>query len=202
VNPDPCSADGRDVAAGRRGRRRRGVLAGLLILAAGLLPGVGVRAAPDEAAVQAAFVLNFARFTEWPTAYQPARAGALQVCQYGVRDELTQALRALEGRAIQGAPLAWRRVARADDLRGCHVLVMAEPGLAAPGLAGQPVLTVSDLPAFAAQGGVIGLVRHGGRMRFEIHRGAAVQAGLRISTELLALAMTVIEPGARREGPP
>ncbi len=63
-----------------------------------------------------------------------------------------------------------------------------------------PVLTVSDLPGFAQQGGVIGLVRQSGRLRFEVNRGVAQSAGLRLSADLLSLAMTVLDGPARREG--
>ena len=158
------------------------------------------QAAPDESAVQAAFVLNFAKFTEWPPAGQPARQSAMQLCQFGVRDELTQAFRALEGRSLQGAPIQWRKVSRLDEARGCHVLFVAEAGLSLVQLGGLPVLTVSDLPGFAQQGGVIGLVRQSGRLRFEVNRGVAQSAGLRLSADLLSLAMTVFDGSARHEG--
>jgi hypothetical protein len=167
----------------------------------GLLCGIhAARAAPDEAVVQAAFVLNFAKFTDWPLAGQPGRQGTMQLCQFGAREELTQALRALEGRPLQGVPIQWRKVQRLDDVRGCHVLFMAEAGLPMPAMAGWSVLTVSDLPGFIQQGGVIGLLRQGGRMRFEVNRSVAQTAGLRLSVDLLSLAMNVLDGSARREG--
>jgi hypothetical protein len=167
----------------------------------GLLGWTGAaEAAPDESAVQAAFVLNFAKFTEWPPASLPGRQGTMQLCQFGVRDELMQAFRALEGRPLQGAPIQWRKVSRLDEVRGCHVLFIAEPGLQLVQLGGLPVLTVSDLPGFVQQGGVIGLVRQSGRLRFEVNRGVAQSAGLRLSADLLSLAMTVLDGSVRREG--
>ncbi|MDZ7856042.1 YfiR family protein [Sphaerotilus sp.] len=157
-------------------------------------------AAPEESVLQAAYVLNFAKFTEWPPTGQPGKSGAMQLCQFGARDELAQALRALEGRSLQGVPVQWRRVSRVDEVRGCHVLFIAEAGLPLGPLGGLPVLTVSDLPDFVQQGGVIGLVRQSGRLRFEVNRGVAQAAGLRLSADLLSLAMRVVEGPARREG--
>jgi hypothetical protein len=166
-----------------------------------LLGWVGTaEAAPEESAVQAAFVLNFAKFTEWPPAGMASKPGAMQICQFGVRDALAQAFRALEGRPLQGLPIQWRRVTRLDEVRGCHVLFMAETGLPLAQLSGQPVLTVSDLPGFAQQGGVIGLVRQSGRLRFEVNRGVAQAVGLRLSADLLSLAMSVVDGALRREG--
>jgi hypothetical protein len=160
----------------------------------------GAGAAPDESAVQAAFVLNFAKFTEWPPANLSGRQGGMLLCQFGVRDELMQAFRALEGRPLQGVPIQWRKVTRLEEARGCHVLFIAEPGLSLVSLGALPVLTVSDLPGFAQQGGVIGLVRQSGRLRFEVNRGVAQAAGLRLSADLLSLAMTVLDGPVRREG--
>lgn len=157
-------------------------------------------AAPEESVLQAAYVLNFAKFTEWPPAGPSGKSGAMQLCQFGARDELAQALRALEGRSLQGVPVQWRKVSRVDEVRGCHVLFIAETGLPLGPLGGLPVLTVSDLPDFAQQGGVIGLVRQSGRLRFEVNRGVAQAAGLRLSADLLSLAMRVVDVPARREG--
>ena len=157
-------------------------------------------AAPEESALQAAYVLNFAKFTEWPPAGMPGKLGVMQLCQFGARDELAQAFRALEGRSLQGAPVQWRKVNRLDEVRGCHVLFIAETGLSLVQLGGIPVLTVSDLPGFAQQGGVIGLVRQSGRLRFEVNRGAAQASGLRLSADLLSLAMSVVDGTVRREG--
>ncbi|MGL4188409.1 MAG: YfiR family protein [Sphaerotilus sulfidivorans] len=167
-----------------------------------LAPLRSAQAGSDEAMVQAAFVANFARFTQWPAAVLPQRQGVMQLCQYGQREDLEQALRALQGRPLQGASVQWRQIQRAEEARGCHLLFVTEPGLALVALTGQPVLTVSDQPGFVQRGGMIGLLRHGGRLRFEIHLGAASQAGLKLSSDLLSLAVGVIEAPLRREGAP
>lgn len=167
-----------------------------------LAPLRSAQAGSDEATVQAAFVANFARFTQWPAAVSPQRQGVMQLCQYGQREDLEQALRALQGRPLQGASVQWRQIQRAEEARGCHLLFVTEPGLALVALTGQPVLTVSDQPGFVQRGGMIGLLRHGGRLRFEIHLGAASQAGLKLSSDLLSLAVGVIEAPLRREGAP
>lgn len=174
----------------------------VVLVFTGALGAAPAMAAPDESAVQAAFVLNFAKFTDWPPAGLPQRHGAMQLCQFGDREALALAFRALEGRPLQGAPVQWRRVGRSDDIRSCHVLFVAEPGLPLAGLGGLPVLTVSDLPGFAPQGGVIGLVRQSGRLRFEVNRSAAQAAGLRLSADLLSLAMQVLDGPLRRESTP
>ena len=55
------------------------------------------------------------------------------------------------------------------------------------------VLTVSDQPDFAASGGMIGMIRLDNRLQFEINVGAAREAGLRVSSNLLRLARSIYE---------
>jgi hypothetical protein len=52
-----------------------------------------------------------------------------------------------------------------------------------------PVLTVSDIDRFAERGGVIGLVMQEQNVRLAINRTAAEEAGLRISSQVLHLAV-------------
>ena len=177
-----------------RGRRFRAGWTARLACAVvlGLLGWSGaVEAGPDESAVQAAFVLNFAKFTEWPPASQPGRQGAMLLCQFGVRDELTQAFRALEGRPLQGVPIQWRKVSRLDEARGCHVLFIAESGLSMAQLGALPVLTVSDLPGFAQQGEII----YRGQHLKDMNTYAAAKSGIARTFQNIALfkGMTVLD---------
>ena len=62
--------------------------------------------------------------------------------------------------------------------------------------AGRPILTVGDGDRFLENGGVIVMKIVDGRVRFEVNATNAARNGLRISSQLLSLALTV------REGPP
>jgi hypothetical protein len=57
------------------------------------------------------------------------------------------------------------------------------------------VLTIAEAPDFASRGGIIALVLQDSRVRFIVNVQAAAQAGLSISSRLLALATVV--PTAR-----
>lgn len=145
-----------------------------------------------ESQAKAAFVLNFARFVEWPAAAFAARESPVTACVLG-RDGVATALAALEGRAVQGRVLKARRVTSADELRDCHVAFLGEtderrlvPLLR--GLAGRAVLTVGDAEHFIDVGGAIGLVPGEERLQFEINRRAIEQAQLKASANLLRLA--------------
>lgn len=145
-----------------------------------------------EPQAKAAFVLNFARFVEWPVASFPTRESPVIACVLG-RDGVAAALQGLDGRPVQGRVLRARRVASADELRECHVVFLGEtderrlvPLLR--GLAGHPVLTVGDAERFIDIGGAIGLVAGEERLQFEINRHAIDQAQLKASANLMRLA--------------
>jgi len=85
-------------------------------------------------------------------------------------------------------------------LVGCHVLfVGARSDVATPVLraaAGRPILTVGEGDRFLESGGIILMKIVDGRVRFDVNATSAARNGLRISSQLLSLALTV------REGQP
>lgn len=174
---------------------RRGALGvALLSLACAVLaPRSIAQAVPlTESQAKAAFVLNFARFVEWPAASFATRETPVAACVLG-RDGVAAALQALDGRPVQGRVLKARRAASADELRDCHVVFLGEtderrlvPQLRA--LAGRAVLTVGDAERFIDVGGAIGLVAGEERLQFEVNRQAIDQAQLKASANLLRLA--------------
>jgi hypothetical protein len=154
--------------------------------------------AASDVAVMAAFIFNFAKFTEWP-ALPPA--DPINICIAG--DEamgvaLTQTIR---GQKIGGHGLAVVRPADNSLWAGCQVLFIAAnatvSAAALDGLRTLPVLTVSDRKGFSQTGGVIELYLEAGRMRFAINVDAAEDAGLRLSSRLLALARVVRSPDGK-----
>ena len=60
-------------------------------------------------------------------------------------------------------------------------------------LTGKCILTTSDVPGFAAEGGMVNFVQENEKVRFEINPGSAEKARLKISAKLLALARIVAE---------
>lgn len=149
----------------------------------------------DPAAVKVAFTFNFAKFTTWPGS--KAETGRLRICfERGTLAE--RAIMRLEGKRLGGRAVA-PAVKRPDPERiaDCHVLFvgarswMGERGPLLRQARVHHVLLVSDLTAFARQGGHIGLETTGGRMRFSVNLAAARRAGLSLSSRMLRLARVV-----------
>jgi hypothetical protein len=169
-----------------------GLLAAFTAVEGTLRAGAGDDVASDVA-VKAAFLYNFAKFTEWPAL--PA-ATLLVLCVIGddaVEDALTQTIR---GQVIDGHGLEVRRLTRDLAPQSCHVLFVASSDvrLASPMLSEMravPILTVSDGSGFARTIGMIELFVEGGHMRFAVNVDAVQRAGLHLSSRLLGLARIV-----------
>lgn len=166
-----------------------------IILALWGLLLVGSAWGQDPAAVRIAFLLNFARFIDWPVTHlEPGEP--LRICQAPGDAGMAIQLRQLAQQDIQGRPIQVKQVARSSDVKGCHVLYLpaemqGELSIWLSAALQTGALTVGDLPDFIDAGGMIGLVPVGGRYRFDINLGAARKADLRVSSQLLKLAGTV-----------
>jgi hypothetical protein len=162
--------------------------AGVIVLAAVLTTAPA--AAQNAADVKAAFLYNFAKFTEWP-ALEPA--APISFCVVS-DDEIAAALvQTFRGQNISGHPLQVVRPQDGTTWRGCQLLFIAgaESRRSSGGLASiktLPVLTVSDGKGFIDAGGMIEFYVEDGRMRFAINPKAIDQTGLHLSSRLLGLA--------------
>ena len=178
-------------------------MAGLLSLLA-LVLGTGTLAVartPDVATtsdlplIKAALVYNISKFVEWPAEHLDAESFVVGVVGRGVGGP---DLQSLVGKTLHDAPVEVVIIDDAQDLTDCHVLYVGSdamgdwPGLRVATIA-RGILAVSDLPGFAAAGGVVELVLDDDRLRFVINKGAAQSARLTISSQVLKIAMSVID---------
>ena len=151
--------------------------------------------ADDPAAVRIGFLLNFARYVEWPELTLKPGA-SLRLCLAPGDAEMAAQFGEIARQVIQGRPTEVKLLPRPAEANGCHLIYLpAEvPGtLSAWRSAAEHAgaVTVSDMPDFIDAGGMIGLVPVAGRYRFDINLAVARQANLRLSSQLLKLARTV-----------
>jgi hypothetical protein len=158
----------------------------------------GQAAAASDVAVKAAFIFNFAKFTEWPGL---VAATPIHICVTGDEPMAAALAQTVRGQNIGGRPLTVLRPVDSTSWPSCQLLFIAAnvpvPTGALDGMKTLPVLTVSDRKGFSQTGGVIELYLEAGRMRFAINVDAAEDAGLRLSSRLLALARVVRSPDGK-----
>ncbi len=168
-----------------------------LLLVASLASTPTARGVDDietkEAKVKAAFLLNFARYIEWPESAFSSSNSPVVIGLFG-QDPLERNLAmTVEGRTVENHPVQVKRAKKVSELADCHVVFVSSSerdrlrGLL-PALQSRPILTVSDMDGFISSGGMILLKKKQGLMRFDINREAAERAGLKINSKLLKLA--------------
>jgi hypothetical protein len=153
----------------------------------------------EEAALKAAFLYNFAKFTAWPADALPAGA-PMNICVMGDGAIAGALKQIIAGRSIDGHDGHVVPIAADGPLRTCHILYVAgddahKEADILGSLKGAPVLTVGGTSRFTATGGVARLFVDGGRMRFAVNIDAALRARLHLSSKLLALGLVVKDDG-------
>jgi hypothetical protein len=177
-------------------RRRFGRSAIAVMMAIAVGGGVhGARAAPLETAIEATYLFKFAPYIEWPNGVAPAAANFL-ICVVG-DDPFDGTLdRAIAGEHIGSRAIVLRRLGDATPQTICDIMyVSGSPrqtvASALAAVAGLPVLTVTDQTRNGGPAGIINFVVQDNRVRFQIDEAAAMRNGLRISSKLLSLALSV-----------
>jgi hypothetical protein len=147
-----------------------------------------------EYQVKAAFLLNFTKFTEWPSSAFSDAKSPFTICVMGV-DPFGSALdQIVRGETTGGHKMAVQRIKRGSRPQTCQVLFIGrtekEAGSVLADL-GSGVLTVGEGDSFLQAGGMISFVIENRRTRFDINSTAAENAGLKLSSRLLSVARTV-----------
>jgi hypothetical protein len=146
-----------------------------------------------EYRVKAAFLYNFAAFTEWPADV----GGTLNLCIVGP-DPFRAELEPLQGKAVGGRSLAVHRRAVGAALGDCQIVYVGSEAAGqlprvADALRGQPALIVSDAAGALQHGAMLNMTVVNSRITFEASVVAARAARLALSSKLLRLATGVVQ---------
>ncbi|MES2257143.1 MAG: YfiR family protein [Pseudomonadota bacterium] len=150
-------------------------------------------AAPQEYALKAAFIYNFALFTTW----EERADRTISLCVLG-RDPFGEALDALQGREVGAARLAVKRMRNVGETAGaCQIVFITEAEVdnfiasrnGARDASG--VLTIADRDGAARQGIMIEMTMEARKIGFEFNQESARKCQVQISSKLLRLARKV-----------
>lgn len=148
-----------------------------------------------EYVVKGAYLYKLGDYIEWPAAAFASPTSPLNLCVSG-EDPFGSALdSSVAGQKIAGRTIRVRRLAVAERDAGCHVLYVGgsdrQPvAQTLDAVRGTPVLTVTD----AARGDATGIVHFlvkDRRVRFDIDDESAALNGLKVSSKLFTLALSV-----------
>lgn len=145
----------------------------------------------SEYRIKAAYLINFASFTEWPDEV----GNTLNLCVYGP-DPFGAELDRFQGRNVGGRGLRVTRVSSVDRLGACQVVFITRPAIdnllrVLDNVGGRPVLTVADSPGAMRQGVILNMGTRQSVVTFDANLAAARDSGLNLSSKLLNLASEV-----------
>lgn len=148
-----------------------------------------------EQKIKAAIVYNFLKFTNWPDDTFARTNGKINVCLFG-GDPFDGYLYPLEGKTAQQHPITIIQVHDIRKTAHCSLIFVHrnEAESLTPllhFLKGRPVLTVSDIEAFAQQGGMIEMAKENEQINLYINDHEANADGLRIAKDILKLARLI-----------
>lgn len=146
-----------------------------------------------EYRLKAAFLYNFAAFTEWPEELGPT----LSICLFGP-DSFASEIDSLAGKAAGSRKIEIHRKTSLEALKNCQVVFVAASTIGhmprlLDALHGLPILVVADSPGAVQQGAMLNMNVVQGRVTFEANLAAARNARLNLSSKLLRLATEVIQ---------
>ncbi len=147
----------------------------------------------DEYRIKGAFLLNFAKFVDWPAQAFKTPDAPIVICVLGQSpfgEELEKAARAT---LVDKRPLIIRQVTDSRQPHECHIVFVSSAErkrarMLLEAVQGGNVLTVGETEGFVSSGGVMAFRLEGEKIRIAISTTAADRAGLHISAKLLSLA--------------
>jgi hypothetical protein len=175
----------------RRVARRAAATGALLALVSA--PAPAQTAATPEYALKAAFIYNFARFTNWGD--RPDKA--LNLCVLG-RDPFGSALDTIDNKEVGQLHIVVKRVREADKAFSiCQIVFIADAEM--DNFLLQPeqvrlangVMTIADKEGAARQGVIVELTTENQRVGFAFNQQSAGRARIEVSSKLLRLARKV-----------
>ena len=160
----------------------------IAILLLGYTP---VHAEATEYQVKAAMLANFALFVDWPAKAFSTTNSPFVACVLGV-DPFGPWLKHELGEHIGSHPVEIRYLEKVEAAPDCHMVFISrseQPRLnqELTSLRNTSALIVSDcsdISDFCRNGGMIGFVMEGRKVRFDLNANAAAKAGLIIDSKL------------------
>jgi hypothetical protein len=148
----------------------------------------------SEDAVKAAFLYRFTGYVDWPA--QALADPQFTIAVLSADGVATELGRLLQNRLIQNRPAQIRPIKSIKELDGAQMLYIGASHredlrhlIAAT--AGRPVLIVTNEEGGLDGGSTVNFLLVDQRVRFEISLDAAESSGLKVASELLAVAIRV-----------
>lgn len=168
---------------------------GLAVIVLLCLPVAGhTETALSEYSLKSAFIFNFAKFVEWPdNAFK--KKGEFCIATLG-RSPLDKELAGLAGKSVHGLSIVVRQLNSTAEAAQCQILFISRSELTRlepilDTLGDSPVLTIGESDDFCRNGGMLALVKIGGKIGFDLNIAATQRARLKPNPQLMKLSRKI-----------
>ncbi len=149
--------------------------------------------ARPENEIKVVYLYNFIKFITWP---QESNSANINICIYG-KNTFGEAIFKLEKLTARNRPIEIIFPSLDEDI-DCAVIFIgpSDENISDKLLIDindKPVLTVSEIDSFIHNGGIIGFIKLGNVVKFDINLKEARSSNIQISSKLLELANRVIQ---------
>ena len=149
-----------------------------------------------EYKIKAGFILNFAKFLDWPEKSFENEKSKFVIGVLG-KNPFDGSLRKVEEKTVRGREVQFVQITSAAYARGCHLLFISDSerknlDRILNELKGAPVVVVGNSPQFAERGGTIAFVFNHGHLGFIINNTMARESSIGVPAHLLNLAVRTL----------
>lgn len=155
-----------------------------------IAPTTVLAEAADVDEVKAAFLFQFLNYVTWPEEAFEDESSPIVICITGNDKVYQNLVKSVKGRKAGDRPIEILEYNENDSSQTCHIVFIGKDDSRSiterlKGIGQKPVLTIGDSEDFTHRGGIIRLYVQDAKLKIEIHRKAAEEAGLKISSKLL-----------------
>jgi len=151
-----------------------------------------VTAYDREQSVKAVYIYNFFNYVTWPNRQNSDHKPSAVLCIYG-RDPFGDALIYIKEKMTDQLELQIKHIDELDAIPSCHILFVGSLTEKDTTHFGEnfnhpEVLTVSDVPGFADEIGIIELKKNDRQLKLIINAQRLEDSGLKVSSKLMKIA--------------
>jgi len=150
-----------------------------------------VLAQEQDYRIHAVFLYNFTKYVQWPNANQSSEFIIGVVGNSSIYDELTKIT---TGKMAGSQKIVVVKFKSPDAITDCHMLFVPSHVNFEKVYAkteGKPILVITEKPGLAQKGSNINFVVRENKWRFELNENATRNSGLKVSSQLTKLAISV-----------
>jgi hypothetical protein len=164
----------------------------LLVFGLTMVVSLNLLAQDRDYTYKAIFVYNFIKYIEWPAAGQQFKIGVLN----GTPEVMTAFEKMIEKKSGEGQKIVLENYRSASAVSNCNILFIPDNqsttlAEVSAKMAGKPTLIVTEADGLIKKGSGINFIVIDGKLRFELNRSTLKSADLKVSSNLLGLAILV-----------